>query len=192
MNGQWVADEMAEHELLAVDVQRAMCSCGARPARFIEHLADVACSLMDITKPVPRRTPEPMAAYLVRTRALLADLAARQERLGAELEATGLTSFTDRADWLIAHRTADEQLAWRLHWLSLGITDPEPQSEQFARPASLEVARRRRTARDVIPRDRQLDIALNVYDTLPTEVRARWREARAPRKVPDTDVRSAS
>lgn len=53
---------------------------------------------------------------LQRTRDLLAERAARQERLGRELDATGIRSFVDRADWLIAQRTPDEQLAWDRLW----------------------------------------------------------------------------
>lgn len=100
---------------------------------------------------------------LLRTRVVLAQLAGEQERLGAALNATGLTDFADRADWLIAHRTPDQQLAWRRHWRRLGLTDPEPRPERFDRPASLAVSKRaprRRKLPPVIPEDRQLEIAL--------------------------------
>ena len=102
---------------------------------------------------------------LLRTRVVLAQLAGEQERLSAELNTTGLTDFADRADWLIAHRTPDEQLAWRRHWRRLGFSDPEPRRERFPRSSSLAVPvapKRRRKPAPVIPVDRQLEIALQV------------------------------
>lgn len=63
---------------------------------------------------------------LERTRALLDRMNAEQERLAARLDGAGIASFADRADWLIAHRTPDERLAWRRHWIALGLTDAEP------------------------------------------------------------------
>lgn len=63
---------------------------------------------------------------LARTRVVLAGLQGDQERLHAELELTGILSFADRADWLLSHRSPDEQLAWRRHWLALGLTDIAP------------------------------------------------------------------
>ena len=102
---------------------------------------------------------------LLRTRVVLAQLAGEQERLSAELNTTGLTDFADRADWLIAHRTPDEQLAWRRHWRRLGFSDPEPRRERFPRSSSLAVPvapKRRRKPVPVIPVDRQLEIALQV------------------------------
>ena len=61
---------------------------------------------------------------LVRTRVTLAHLQANQERLHARLEATGLTSFVDRSEWLAANRTPDEALAERRKWARLGVSDP--------------------------------------------------------------------
>ena len=80
---------------------------------------------------------------MLRTRVVLAQLAGEQERLSAALNTTGLTDFADRADWLIAHRTTDEQRAWRRHWRRLGVSDPEPRRERFQR-SSLAVVRKRR------------------------------------------------
>lgn len=97
---------------------------------------------------------------LIRTRVVLAGLQGEQERLSAQLEATGLTGFADRADWLIAHRTPDEQLAWRRHWKRLGLSDPEPRRERLPRPSSLSVPKRRRKPAPAVPVDRQLEIAM--------------------------------
>ena len=63
---------------------------------------------------------------LQRTRALLRRMQRENERRLHELEATGLTTFADRADWLMGHWSADQKLAWRRHWERLGLTDPEP------------------------------------------------------------------
>ena len=51
---------------------------------------------------------------LLRARRVLAEMAAEQDQLGAELNASGLTSFVDRSEWLIAHRTPLEALAWEI------------------------------------------------------------------------------
>jgi len=67
-----------------------------------------------------------MDVDLIRTRVTLARLQGEQERLHAQLEAAGLTSFTERADWLMGHWSNDQQLAWRRRWQRLGLTDPEP------------------------------------------------------------------
>ncbi|MCU1441107.1 MAG: hypothetical protein JWP85_2104 [Rhodoglobus sp.] len=56
------------------------------------------------------------AEDLERTRQVLAELAQRQEELGAQLDDTGLVAFVDRADWLLAHRTPDERLAAERRW----------------------------------------------------------------------------
>lgn len=63
---------------------------------------------------------------LARTRALLQRMQAENEHRTAQLDAAGLTSFTDRADWLIDHWSKDQKLAWRRRWERLGLTDPEP------------------------------------------------------------------
>lgn len=52
---------------------------------------------------------------LVRTRVVLAELAGEQERIAAELEATGLVEFVERSEWLIAHRSPLDALAAELH-----------------------------------------------------------------------------
>jgi hypothetical protein len=52
-------------------------------------------------------------------RRVLDSLQAAQVRLHEQLEATGLTSFVDRSDWIIAHRTADEQLVWDRKWAAV-------------------------------------------------------------------------
>lgn len=80
---------------------------------------------------------------ILRTRVTLAELAGEQERLAAALEETGITSFVDRADWLVSHWSADRQLAWRRYWRALGVVDPEPRSEHFDRGASLAVPKPR-------------------------------------------------
>ncbi len=98
---------------------------------------------------------------LTHTRVVLAQLQGEQERLSADLEATGLKGFADRADWLIAHRAPEEQVAWRRRWRRLGVSDPEPRRERIPRPASLAAPKRRRKASPVIPVDRQLEIAMN-------------------------------
>lgn len=58
-----------------------------------------------------------IAEDLDRTRRVLAELAARQEHLGVQL--ASVSDFTIRSDWLIAHRTPDEQLAWDRRWRQL-------------------------------------------------------------------------
>ena len=100
---------------------------------------------------------------MLRTRVVLAELAGEQERLSAALNTTGLTDFADRADWLITHRTTDEQRVWRRHWRRLGVSDPEPRRERFQRSslAVTVVPKRRRKPAPVIPVNRQLEIAMN-------------------------------
>lgn len=73
---------------------------------------------------------------LIRTRVVLAGLQGEQESLSAELEATGLTDFADRADWLIAHRTDDQRLAWERHWQRLGVSSPKPRPPRRRRGSS--------------------------------------------------------
>jgi hypothetical protein len=63
---------------------------------------------------------------LTRTRDLLRRMQAENEHRSAQLAATGLTSFTDRADWLMDHWSKDQKLAWRRRWQRLGLSDPEP------------------------------------------------------------------
>lgn len=67
---------------------------------------------------------------LKRTRALLRELGARQDRLGAALATTGLTDFVARAEWLAARRTPDEQLAWVRRWKRLP-------TERIVRPVAV-------------------------------------------------------
>lgn len=125
---------MGAHVLVAVTAGSSRCACGESDVEFIEHLAEVALEVMGV--PVL----EIMPSDIRRTKRVLAELAERQERLGRELEATGLTGFIERSEWLIAHRTPDEQLAWdRAHAV------PEP---------------KRRRPVQVLPRDRQLELAL--------------------------------
>jgi hypothetical protein len=57
-----------------------------------------------------------MSTDLQNTRATLEGLQRDQDRLRAELELTGLTSFVDRSEWLLAHRTPDEKLADARRW----------------------------------------------------------------------------
>jgi len=105
-----------------------------------------------------------MDVDLIRTRVTLARMQGDQERLHAQLEATGLTDFAERADWFMDHWTPDEQLAWRRHWKALGLHDPEPRQPRFVRGSLAVVVKRkhRKKPPPVIPRDRQLEIALAV------------------------------
>lgn len=57
---------------------------------------------------------------------LLDDMQREQEQLAAELDATGIESFADRADWLMDRWSPDRKLAWRRHWRALGVVNPEP------------------------------------------------------------------
>jgi len=100
-----------------------------------------------------------MDVDLWHTRNALQRMQADQERLREQLEATGLTSFADRADWLMLHASADEQLAWRRRWRALGVTDPEPREPKFVRGASLAAPRPRRHRRREFTA-RQMEIAI--------------------------------
>lgn len=53
---------------------------------------------------------------VLRTRVTLQRLAGRQDQLREALRQEHFASVPDRLDWLIAHRTADEQLAWARKW----------------------------------------------------------------------------
>jgi hypothetical protein len=103
---------------------------------------------------------------MIRTRVTLAGLQGRQERLRDGLNRSGLTSIADRLDWLHAQKSPDEVLAWRRKWRALGLTDVHEPVEPFVRPESLSVPKvsrsRRRKSAPVIPRARQLEIALAV------------------------------
>lgn len=75
------------------------------------------------------------AQDIERTAATLDAMAHRQEALGAALERTGLRNFADRADWLIAHRTPDEQLAAARQWKRRGLKpDRKPRRVRPAPP----------------------------------------------------------
>lgn len=71
-------------------------------------------------------TGEEAKAALLRARIVLAHRQAENVRLAEELEATGLTSFADQADWLFEQRPADEKRAWRRRWAALGLTKIAP------------------------------------------------------------------
>ena len=71
-------------------------------------------------------TGEDAAAALVRARIVLAQRQGEHVARLEALEAAGLSSFADRADWLFAHRPADEQRAWRRRWAALGLTRIAP------------------------------------------------------------------
>lgn len=102
-------------------------------------------------------------AEVIRTRVTLARLQGRQEQLRAGLNRSGLTSIADRLDWLHAQKSPDEALAWRRRWRDLGVAEEPAPVEVFARPKSLSVRKsRRKKPAPVIPRDRQLEIALAV------------------------------
>lgn len=107
---------------------------------------------------------------VLRTRVTLAGLQARQEQLRDSVNRSGLTATLDRLDYLIAQRTPDETLTWVRHWRAMGVTRPEPTPDTYSRPESLSVPykpaqRRRKKTEPVIPRDRQLEIALAVMAT---------------------------
>jgi hypothetical protein len=101
-------------------------------------------------------------ADVLRTRVTLARLQGRQERLRDGLNRSGLTSIADRLDWLHAQKSPDEALAWRRKWRDLGLAEAHEPVEAFARPESLSVPKRRKKPAPVIPRARQLEIALAV------------------------------
>lgn len=102
-------------------------------------------------------------ADVAAARAVLAELAQRQEELGARLDASGLTSFAERVEWLRAHRSADEALAEERAWSRLFrrhrvAAEPRPR-QVFVRPRSLSVPKVRRT-RTVVDPERALALAL--------------------------------
>jgi len=104
------------------------------------------------------------AADLLVTAGVLAELAQRQEELRARLDASGLTSFVERVEWLRAHRSADEVLAEERAWSRLyrrhGVSVPVVR-EVFVRPRSLSVSKPQRVSRVVVvDPDRALQLAL--------------------------------
>ncbi len=104
---------------------------------------------------------------VLRTRVTLAGLQARQDALRDGVNRSGLTSVADRLDWLMSQRSPDEVLAWNRRWRDLGVVRAEPTSESFSRPKSLSVPKtvrpqRRKKSEPVIPKSRQLEIALAV------------------------------
>lgn len=125
-------------------------------------------SVPDAPNPVENEVEVAVSrAEVLRTRVTLAGLQARQDRLRDALNRSGLTSTADRLDLLIANRSPDETLAWSRRWRALGVDQPEPSAEVFARPESLSVPKvarrtRRRKPEPVIPKSRQLEIALAV------------------------------
>lgn len=104
-------------------------------------------------------------AEVLRTRVALARMQARQDAIRSGLNRSGLESTADRLDWLMSQRTPDEVLAWNRRWRDLGVARPEPAAESFSRPKSLSVPKavrrpRRKKSEPVIPKARQLEIAL--------------------------------
>ncbi len=149
-----------EHDLVSIDGTGARCACGTAFA-----LGDVALMLLEVgPTPDERREQKYRDEYqrrLVRQRAIaesdlaraqrvLAERQAEHERRWEALEATGLTTFLDRSDWLRAHRTADEIRADRLRWEArveeashlAGITYLRPRAQQVTKQVTTE----RRTA----------------------------------------------
>lgn len=114
-----IADERAAlvfaHELVAIDAYGVTCSCGADVPSWLEHLGAVALAAFDLEPPVgPDRPMDRMPTFAegaVVARRVLADLQARHERKWAALEATGLTGFSERMDWLRANRSRMEKRA---------------------------------------------------------------------------------
>lgn len=93
---------------------------------------------------------------ILRTRRVLEAMQREQEALGRELEATGLTSFADRADWLIAHRSPLEALAAELRQAALDGWHPS-HSHLGMRPPVKRMPRPHFT-------ERQLEIAMRALD----------------------------
>lgn len=143
-----IASVMEEHELAAVSFDGQHCSCGVVRDRLVEHLAQVA---LDVLSPV-RVT----AADVARTKRVLRARQARNEELGRRADELGLTGFVERSAWLLTQRTPDERLADERRWGALE-----------ARVRALAPAP-----------DRALEIALGVYDRLPVQERAAWRQPR--------------
>jgi hypothetical protein len=108
---------MSGHQLVGVDAKRDRCSCGDVSPSWKEHLAYVACELMGVAPGDGEH--ELTRADVANTRTLLAVRAARQDALGEELEALGLTEFVERSEWLITHRAPDEVLAWKRKWIGV-------------------------------------------------------------------------
>jgi len=48
-----------------------------------------------------------------------------KSELWLAMEAECGDSFVERSDWLMAHRTRDEKLAWDRKWQALGLIDPK-------------------------------------------------------------------
>jgi hypothetical protein len=115
------------HELVGVDGNGLLCAC-LQPFT-VEHLGAVALVALNAPPSVDesryrerrehtdRQTVRrgarrilDMAGHLTRTLALLDTLQAEQEDLAVRLAATGLMSFADQADWLIAN---DPYNVWR-------------------------------------------------------------------------------
>lgn len=114
--GEVLVDDVREHELVGIDAGGQLCTCGARDRSWLEHLAVVTLAVLGAPPLSADRTRErshveTMAEALDRTRRLLREIADRSEERWAELDATGLVSFTDRFEWLMAHRTRLEVLA---------------------------------------------------------------------------------
>lgn len=135
------------------------------------------------------------AEDLERTRAVLADLARRQESLGELLDAAGVTDFIERSEWLAQHRTPDEALAVERAWSrlfrrhgitpaprphvdmsSLAVPHPRPEPIRFDSLASSKPKRPPRSPKVVVD-DRALEIAKAVLDQHP-ERRTSWLEGR--------------
>lgn len=94
-----------EHELTAIDAFARWCACGERFT--IEHLGAVALAALNVppspTEIREQRAAERVQRRLERTRQVLAEQQAYEERLGRRADALGL-DFADRADWLIENR----------------------------------------------------------------------------------------
>jgi len=141
--------EITAHELQGVSSSGELCSCGITSDSWLEHLGEIATDLVGAT----RSTAPSRAVDAARTRRVLAQLAAEQDALGEALEATGLTGFVERSEWLIAHRPADRALAWERRWSP--IPDARPMArlkprrtftEAQLRIAIADYERRRKTA----------------------------------------------
>ncbi len=116
-------EELADHDLIAIDQNGQLCACGVRSRHHLEHLGEIALRIFEASQTAQEKrqvewnrrhrekTIRGVASDLDRTRLLLNDLDARQARLRRRADRLGLTSYAERADWLIAQRSRDEHLA---------------------------------------------------------------------------------
>lgn len=140
---------VTNHTLIGLNGSVELCSCGDKSRSHLEHLADVA--LADLGEPRHRHPDDVHVtdAEFESSLAVLAELADEADAFADALNATGLSTFAERADWCLANLPPDRAVAWRLHWLRLGIdVTARPRRPYRRRPAP------------IIPLARQLEIAI--------------------------------